>query len=52
LWCDLAKEVLKRFSKSQNIEYLLTKNVMGLKFCMGARDLTADGNLIKQIKKV
>jgi hypothetical protein len=52
LWCDLAKEILKRFSKSQNIEYLLTKKCYEAKILHGGQDLTADENLINQIKKV
>jgi hypothetical protein len=47
LWCDLAKEILKRFSQSENIELFYKKKFMVLKFCIGARDLTADGKLIK-----
>jgi hypothetical protein len=35
------------FSKTENIEFLLQKKFMMLKFCMGARDLTAEGKLIK-----
>jgi hypothetical protein len=35
------------FSKTENIEFFLQKNVICLKYCMGARHLTADRKLIK-----
>jgi hypothetical protein len=41
------------FSKSENTEFLLQKkNVMVLKFCIELDISTADGKLIKVIKKV
>jgi hypothetical protein len=46
-WCDLAKEIFKRFLNSQNIEYLTKKNVTGLKFCIELDISTADESLIK-----
>jgi hypothetical protein len=49
-YSKLNESMLKRFFLLF-LFYSIKKKFMVLKFCMGARDLTADGKLIKQIKK-
>jgi hypothetical protein len=47
-YSKLNESMLERFFlKQKTLNYSIKKNFMMLKFCMGARDLTADGKLIK-----
>jgi hypothetical protein len=47
-YSKLNESMLKQFFlKQKTLNFSNKKNVMGLKFCMGARDLIAEGKLIK-----
>jgi hypothetical protein len=50
-WCDLAKEIFKRFLNLQNIEYLLTKKCYGAEILHRGRHLICGWEFDKTNKK-